>query len=284
MIAVTGASGGIGRRVVAALAGTHPLRLVVRDPARAPDAPGAEVAVATYGDPAAMRAALAGADTVFLVSGSEARDRVEQHRTAVRAAWAAGAGAIVYLSFQNAGPEATFTFARDHFHTEEAIRATGIPFTFLRDNLYADFLPGMCGTDGVIRGPAGDGRAAWVARDDVAAVAAAVLRDPAAHAGATYDVTGPEAIDMVEAAEQLAEVTGREIRYEEETLAQARASRQSYGAPDWEVEGWVTTYAAIAAGELERVSDTVTRLTGRPARSFADVLTERPRVYRHLLR
>src|SRR4051812_26035485 len=108
MIAVTGASSGIGRRVVAALAAT-PMRLVVRDPARAPGAD-ADVAVATYGDHDAMRSALAGADTAFLVSASEAPDRVEQHRSAVGAAQEAGVGRIVYLSFMGAAADATFTF------------------------------------------------------------------------------------------------------------------------------------------------------------------------------
>ena len=72
-------------------------------------------------------------------------------------------------------PAATFTFARDHWHTEEHIRETGVDFTFLRDNLYLDFVPGFVGEDGVIRGPAGDGSVAAVARDDVAEVAASVL-------------------------------------------------------------------------------------------------------------
>ena len=83
-----------------------------------------------------------------------------EHLTAVRAAAEAGAERIVYLSFMGAAADATFTFARDHFRTEQAIRETGIPFTFLRDCIYADYVPLLCGEDGVIRGPAGDGRAA----------------------------------------------------------------------------------------------------------------------------
>ena len=127
--------------------------------------------------------------------------------------------------------------------------------------------------DGVLRGPAGDGRVAAVARDDVAAVAAAVLAAPDQHAGSSYDVTGPEALTLAEVAALLTEVMGTPIRYLDETVPEAYASRASYGAPDWQVDAWVSTYTAIAAGEVAGVSDTVHRLTGRRATSLRDLLT-----------
>ena len=148
---------------------------MVRDPARAPDLPGAEVAQAAYGDTTALLDALDGVQTLMLLSATESADRVSLHKATVDAAVAAGVQRIVYTSFVGAAPDATFTFARDHWHTEQHIRSTGVDFTFLRDNLYLDFVPGFVGEDGVIRGPAGDGRVAAVARDDVAAVAARVL-------------------------------------------------------------------------------------------------------------
>jgi uncharacterized protein YbjT (DUF2867 family) len=118
------------------------LRLVVRDPGRVPRVDGAEVVGgASYADGEAMRRALDGAETVFLVSAAEAPDRVDQHRTAVDAAVAAGAERIVYLSFLAAAPDATFTFARDHFHTEQHVRRTGLRWTFLRDSVYMDYIP-----------------------------------------------------------------------------------------------------------------------------------------------
>jgi uncharacterized protein YbjT (DUF2867 family) len=169
-IAVTGATGAVGGRVARLLAqrGAAP-RLVVRDPARAPRLPGAEVRVAAgYGAGEEMRAALEGARTLFLVPAEESVDRVEQHRTAVDAALAAGVGRIVYLSFLGAAPDATFTLARDHWATEEHVRAAGVPFTFARMSLYLDFVPRMVAPDGVIAGPAGEGRASVVARADVA--------------------------------------------------------------------------------------------------------------------
>ena len=142
-----------------------------------------------------MRRALAGVKTFFMVSAHETADRVRQHIAAIDAAVAAGVERIVYLSFINAAPAATFTFARDHWHTEERVRAVGLRHTFLRDNMYMDLLPMMAGTDGAIRGPAGEGRVGAVARDDIADVVVAVLLGDA-HDGRTYDVTGPEAITL----------------------------------------------------------------------------------------
>jgi uncharacterized protein YbjT (DUF2867 family) len=114
------------------------------------------VRTAGYGDRDAAAAALHGVDVLFMVSASESADRREQHRTFVDAAAAAGVRHVVYTSFLGAAPDATFTLARDHWATEEHLRASGMAFTFLRDSLYLDFLPALAGPDGVIRGPAGD--------------------------------------------------------------------------------------------------------------------------------
>lgn len=282
-LGITGATGGVGGRVAARLAASgHAQRLIVRDPGRAPDFPGAETAVGSYGDPEAMRSALDGVETLFMVSGSEDAERLQQHVSAVDAAVAAGVERIVYLSFLGASPEATFTFARDHFWTEEHIQSTGLRHTFLRDNIYTDFLVALAGPDGVIRGPAGDGRVGSVARDDVADVAVAVLLGEG-HDGRTYDLTGPEAITLQRVARELTRYAGREITYQPETLEEAYASRASYGAPEWEVEGWVTTYVAISTGELDAVTDTVHDLTGHAPMSLTEFLDRNPESFRRLI-
>jgi NAD(P)H dehydrogenase (quinone) len=281
-IAVTGATGGLGGRVARRLAGRGVAqRLVVRDPARAPELAGAEVATGSYDDGEALRRALDGTRTLFMVSASEAPDRRRLHATVVDAAVAAGVERVVYTSFFGAAPDCTFTFGRDHWYAEEHIRASGLRWTFLRDNLYLDFLPLMAGADGVIRGPAADGRAAMVARDDIADVAVAVLLG-GGHDGRSYDMTGPEALTLAEAAEQLSRAAGRPVRYQPETLAEAYASRASYGAPDWEVDGWVTTYVAIANGDLEPVSGDVAALAGHAPMRLAEFLRDNPDSYRHL--
>jgi NAD(P)H dehydrogenase (quinone) len=276
MIAVTGATGYVGGHTARLLADRGaPLRLVVRDPGRAPVL-GAEVrGASSYGAAEEMRAAFEGADTVFLVPAEESPDRVEQHRTAVEAAAAAGVERILYLSFVAARPDSTFTLGRDHWATEEIVRGSGLRFTFPRMNLYLDFVPRMVSDDGVIAGPAGDGRLAAVARDDIAAVAAELLTSEG-HDGASYDLTGREALTFAEIAAELSHLTGRPVTYKDETMEEAWASRAAYGAPDWMVEAWISTYTAVARGELDRVTGTVERLTGRAPLTLADVVRAAP--------
>jgi len=275
-IAITGATGNIGGAVARALAadGT-PFRMVVRDAARAPELPGADVAVATYADAEAARAAFAGIDVLFLVSGAEARDRLDQHRTVIRAAADAGVRHVVYTSFQGAAADATFTLGRDHFWTEQAIRDTSMAHTFLRDSFYLDFVEDLVGEDGVIRGPAGEGAMAAVARADVARVATAVLREPSRHLDRTYDLTGPAAITLEQAASVVSEVRGRPVSYHRESLEEAYASRQRWQPEPWQADAWVSTYTAIADGSLRKVSGDVERVTGRPPMTLRQVLEAR---------
>jgi NAD(P)H dehydrogenase (quinone) len=315
MLAVTGATGEIGSRVAARLAKLgFKQRLIVRDSERAPHLPRAEVVQAfSYGDAVAMGRALAGVETLFLVSAQDlmgvirrsienkvpipSYDRVQQHIAAVAAAAAVGVQRIVYLSFLNAAPDATFILARDHFHTEEYIRATGISFTFLRQSLYMDKVPLHVSDDGVIRGPAGEGRVAWVTRDDIADVAVAVLTG-SGHEGRTYDITGSEALTMAETAAQLSFVTGRKISYQAQTPHEVRALRNASrldeweanrraltgsGITDYEVEVWISHYLQMATGEAATVSDTVLSLTGHPAQTLAEYLDKHPESYQHLL-
>jgi uncharacterized protein YbjT (DUF2867 family) len=148
-------------------------------------------------------------------------------------------------------------------------------------SLYLDFIPRMVGPDGTIAGPAGDGRAGIVSRSDVADVAVALLTGNG-HDGATYDVTGREALTVAEMAATLAEISGKPIRYKDETLEEARASRASYGAPDWEVAAWISTYTAIAAGELAAVTDTVALLTGHEPVTLAEYARAHPSALDHI--
>jgi NAD(P)H dehydrogenase (quinone) len=273
-IAVTGATGQLGGRVAHRLhAAGLSQRLLVRDPTRAPQIDDAEVAVASYSDPH-VSAALAGVQTLLMVSAAESPERVQQHRDFVDSAADAGVEHIVYVSFVGASPNATFTLARDHWDTEEHIKASGMAHTFLRDNIYADLFPYLAGEDGVLRGPAAQGRIAAVARDDIADVAATVLRSPDTHVGKTYELTGPEALTFDDVAGVLTYVTGRRVTYEPETVEDAYASRRALSSSEWQLDAWVTTYTAIAAGELAALSTAVPDLTGHPATSLETLLRE----------
>jgi len=272
-LAVTGSTGRLGSRVARALSRLGvDQRLVVRDPSKAPALPGSHIVTADYSDGAGVRTALTGAHTVFMVSASETPDRVQQHITFIDAAVAAGVPRIVYVSFFGASPTAIFTLGRDHWATEEHLRSVGVAHTILRDNIYADFTPHFIGTDGSIRGPAGDGRVAVVAQADIAEVAVAVLTSDGAYDGRTLNLTGPEALTMNEIAAILSDHLGRTVSYIPETIDEAYASRASYGAPQWQVDGWVSTYTAIAAGELATVSEDIPEVTGHPAMTLTQVL------------
>ena len=276
--AITGSTGQLGGRVATRLVERGvPQRLIVRDAPRAPRLQGAEVAVApSYGAAEEMRAALAGTETLYLVSGREDPDRLQQHRALVRAAQAAGVARIVYVSFVGAAEDATFTLARQHWATEQEIRDAGFRFTFLRSSLYLDFMPFFAGPEGVIRGPAGDGRFAPVARDDLADAAVAVLLAGGEHEGRTYDLTGPELLTLEEVAARLSAYTGRTITYRPETIEEAWASRRPSGAPDWEIEGWISSYLAIADGSLAVRADAVEQLSGHPPQTLEQCLSAHP--------
>jgi len=280
-IAVTGASGGLGGRVALELSARGlEQRLVVRDPARAPQLQGAKVATASYEDPEAMARALDGTSILFFVSAHEGRDRISLHRNVIEGARRAGVERVVYTSFMGAAPSATFPYARDHGATEQAVRAAGMSLTSMRNALYADVAPHFVGQDGVIRAPAGHGRVAWVARADVARLAAVLLSEPG-HEGQTYDVSGPHAIDLHETARILTKATRRAITYHAETLVEARESRA--GNPGWLVDGWVGSYQMLDTGEGSVTSHTIEHLTGRRPMTLAEFLAAEPASFAHLL-
>ena len=273
-VVVTGATGAVGGQVARILGSSDVRqRLLARSPDRLPQVDGAEPYRFTgYTDRVGGAKALRGADTLFMVSAEEAADRLDHHRALIDVAVAAGVQHIVYTSFYGAGPDCTFTLGRDHFATEEHIRRSGVDFTFLRDNFYLDVLPLFADEQGVIRGPAGQGRLSGVARDDVAACAAEILADPGAHVGATYDLTGREELTLDEAAAVIAAVQGREVRFQDETLEEAYASRRQWDAEPWQYDAWVSTYTAIAHGECAGLSDDVHRLVGRQPMTLAELL------------
>lgn len=275
-LAVTGATGRLGGSVARLLAGAGvPMRLLVRTPERAPEVSGATVHRAPYGEGRAVAEALAGVETVFMVSASESADREAEHEAFVLAAAAAGVRHVVYTSFLGAAPGATFTLARTHARTEAQLLSSGMEHTFLQDSFYMAMARGVVGGDGVIRGPAGSGRCAFVAHEDVARTAAHILRDPAPHAGRTYRLTGPESLGFEDVARIVTEVEGRPVRFHDETVEEAYGSRRSWNPPAWQAEAWVSTYTAIAAGELDVVSADIEAVTGAPPLDFRTFLQTR---------
>ncbi|GAA4215472.1 NAD(P)H-binding protein [Actinocatenispora rupis] len=271
---MTGVTGQLGGRVARRLAAAGITQtMIARHPRRAPRLPRARVMPGNYGDRTAMRRALTGVERVLLVSATATPDRVAQQGEFLRAAQDAGVGLVVYVSFCTPWPEATFVHGRDHWWTEQHLAGSGIPHIILRNNFYAEFV-GRDLTDGraAIRGPAEDGRVAAVALDDIAEAATNILTGVSGQAGATYTLTGPAAVGLDEVADAASTACGRRVSYRPETLRQAYRARDGAG-PARQVEAWVSTYRAIAAGEMAAVTDHVARLTGRPATPLAEAVS-----------
>ncbi len=268
MLVITGASGNLGgmlaRRLVAA---GEPVRLLVRDPARAPALAGAEIAVGDYRDPASIADAIRPGDRVFMVSVHEGHDdRIEAHRAFIDAAHLRDPDLIAYLSMVNASYDSAFPHSRSHRATEEMLDDSGLPYAFLRMGLFLDDLPLWFDADGICRGPAGDGRVSLVTRDEIAEAAAAVLTGNG-QAGETYDLTGPSAHTLGELAEIVSDVVGRPFAYEPGDREDWITGRLAAGKPRWDVESGIGSYDAVRLGELELSPGDVERLTSHAPRN-----------------
>lgn len=283
LILITGASGHIGGRVAGLLAQEgYSLRLMTRNAERAPQLRGTEVVRGDYSEPASLPAVFSGVSRALIVSASgEPGKRALQHRNAFEAAGRARVEHIVYLSLQGAGPDSKYPFSRDHFLSEQFLELTRVPCTVLRDAFYIDMFLNEDKFDatGLVRGPAGQGRGAFVSREDVALTAAAALRTPQE---GIYEVTGPEALRLAEVAARLSAIANRELRYEDEPAQAMRARLRSQKLQPWEIDlstGW---FEAIAAGELQRVSDTVQRFTGGAPLGLEDYFRKFPELLSRL--
>jgi NAD(P)H dehydrogenase (quinone) len=247
---------------------------------------------ADYGDKAALLAAFRGADHLFMVSAMEAGpSRQRQHTNAVEAARQAGVRHIVYTSFLNAEkPEVNSFELADHKLTEGLIRDSGITWNFMRNNQYADAMAEnqaaiAIGTGKAI-GNTGAGRVGFIARDDVAAVAAKLLQGKG-EPNTAYEVTGPEALDFAAVSRMIRELSGARIEDIDLTDEAMYAMWDSLGVPreatgdfskspvPWCSDGMVSFGRMIREGRLDRVTDVVERFTGRRPRSLRDLMVER---------
>ena len=215
---------------------------------------------------------LEGIEVLFMVSGSENPNRVQQHKDFIDAAKIAGVSHIIYLSFYNASKNSIFTLGRDHYATEEYIKENGFKYTFLRDNFYADFFVDLCREYGEIKGPAGNGKVSAVVRSDVSEVVAIILENPGKCENQTLNMTGPEELSMDEIVKTVSKYFGKEIKYIEETVEEAYESRKIWKAEQWEYDSWVSTYTAIAENEQSGISNDIEKVLGRKATSLVEYL------------
>ena len=273
-ILVTGASGHLGRAVIRHLLdsrGVAPGRIVAatRDPARLADlaAKGIVVRAADFNDAASLPAAFSGVGTLLIVS-TDALDgagtRLRQHKAAVAAAVEAGVERIAYTSMPN--PEGSrVTFAGDHLGTEQAIAASGLPFTIFRDGWYQENLM-MALPQALASGhwytSAGDGRIAHVARDDVAAAIAGSLASPSSESR-TYTLTGATALTTAEIAGIAGRLLGRAIEVVQLSDEALAGGMKAAGVPEPYIPTFVSFDANTRAGAIDMVTGDVEALSGR---------------------
>ena len=272
-IAVTGVTGNLGG-IVSRLCKKNGIevRNLARNVEKAEKLGFSNVFKSSYDKSEDTVKSLKGIEVLFMVSGSENPNRVQQHKDFIDAAKIAEVSHIIYLSFYNASKNSIFTLGRDHYATEEYIKENGFKYTFLRDNFYVDFFVDLCREYGEIKGPAGNGKVSAVVRSDVSEVVAKILENPGHCEHQTLNMTGPEELSMDEIVKTVSKYFGKEIKYIEETVEEAYESRKIWKAEQWEYDSWVSTYTAIAENEQSGISNDIEKVLGRKATSLAEYL------------
>lgn len=285
MIIVTGATGQLGRAIVAQLARrTDPagIGVSVRDPAKAQDLArrGMRVRRGDFADPASLREAFEGASQVLVVS-SNARayggNSKAQHTAAIAAAREAGARRIVYTSHMGVSRTSAFPPMLDHAETEAMLAESGLPFTALRNGFYAGSGIGLLG-DAVKTGKASapaDGPVSWTTHADLAEAAAVILLDEGRFEGATPPLTASQSLDLAAIAAAASEVTGRPIERVTVSDEDHRAAMAKRGLPSQVIDIAVGLFVASRNGEFAAVDPTLGRLLGREPATMRAALAER---------
>ncbi|MGX9427091.1 MULTISPECIES: SDR family oxidoreductase [Bradyrhizobium] len=276
-IAITGVTGQLGRLVIAELLriapGAH-LVGIVRDPVAAKDLAerGVELRTANYEDPAALKAALTGADKVLLISSSEIGQRVRQHGHVIDAAKATGVKLLAYTSILHADTS-PLALAEEHRKTEALIRASGVPFVFLRNGWYTENYTGNIAAaveHGAVLGAAGQGRISLAARADYAAAATAVLASRDNQAGQIYELAGDNGYTLADYAAEIARQSGKPVVYKDLPEADYKAALVSIGLPEAFAVLLADSDAKAANGALYDASRQLNALIGRPTTPLAE--------------
>lgn len=275
MIVVTGATGKLGRLAVEELLKKTPpgaLAAVVRAPEKAADlaARGVQIRQGDYARPETLVSALAGAEKVLFISSNEVGQRTAQHAAVIDAARRAAPRLLAYTSLLHADTS-RMGLAAEHKATEAAIRASGLPFVFLRNGWYLEnytenLAPAL--QHGAILGSAGSGRVAAATRADYAAAAAAVITG-AGHEGKTYELAGDVAFTMAELAAEVSRQAGKPVAYRDLPEAEYAAALVAAGLPKPVADMFADSDVGITRGELDDASGDLRRLIGRPTTPLA---------------
>jgi NAD(P)H dehydrogenase (quinone) len=280
-LGITGASGNLARLTTEALlerVDSGDVVLVTRDPSKLSDAAarGVEVRQGDFSEPAGLEPALSGIDRLLLISTPVIRERVPGHLAAVDAARRAGVRHVLYTSCIRPEPENPMVVAPDHRATEERLRGSGLEWSFLRNSIYAEYQVPTA-SQAIAAGThvhnSGDGGVSYVSRVDCAAAAAGALAG-AAEPGRAYDITGPEAVTAAQLAALASELSGRPIEVVAVDDDAYIAGLIEHAHMTEQVARDVASFGISARlGFGATVGDGVEQLSGRPPRSFRDVLT-----------
>ena len=278
MIAITGATGQLGRLVIDALLKKIPaaeIVALVRSPEKAADlqAQGVTLRGADYNRPETLGSALQGVDKLLLISSSEVGQRVAQHQAVIDAAKAAGVDFIAYTSLLHADTT-PLGLGAEHRATEAQLAASGIPFALLRNGWYtenyaASIAPALA--HHAFIGAVGNGRIASAARIDYAEAAAEVLvRD--GQAGKVYELAGDDGYTLAEFSAEIARQSGEQVDYVNLPQSEFSAALKGAGLPDGLAEMLADSDAGAAQGGLYDDSRTLSALIGRPTTPYAEVI------------
>lgn len=279
-ILVTGASGQLGQLVLQRLIDRGHSNLIATT--RTPDKlgefsqKGVDVRYADFNEPTSLDAAFAGATSLLLISTLDIGSRVEQHGHAIDAAKRAGVKHIVYTSWPH--PESSVALVSpDHAGTEDLIRSSGLKYTFLANYLYSEglmySLPQAIQI-GTLYGAAGDGKAAYVTREDCAYAAAGALRDTAQHENKTYLISGPQAYSRAELVALVSKITGKALAYAELAPDAFKAALIQGDLPEAYAAMFLSFELAIKRGEVSEISDAVVQLSGQAPTDLATFLKQ----------
>lgn len=233
-----------------------------------------------FEDEASLREPFKGVSTALVISGMALPgERALTHRNAFRAAASAGVEHIVYLSLRGSSPTSLFPYCQDHFTSEEFLAEVKVPYTSLRIGFYMDMFLDKIDAEGVLRGPSGEHRGAFLSREDAAQAATqAVIRRP----GGKPEITGPELLSFQDVARELSLVTGKRLRYEDESYDEMRLRLSRSGLPEWVQALEVTWREAVEAGEQAPVTDEFSRLVGHAPLTLHEYFSKFPALTKNL--
>jgi uncharacterized protein YbjT (DUF2867 family) len=271
----------LDRRCSSCCARGEQVRALVRDREREDALPGgAEAVTGDLASPESLQRAMSGVEKVFLLS-SPHPDAVRWHRNAIDAAREAGVRLLVRSSILGADRDSPAEFVSAHTESDRYLEQSGLDHVILRPNMFSQNIPESTipaiGDDGLLYADAGDARLSMVDTRDIAAVADVVLSENR-HAGARYDITGPEALSYHDVAAKLSSALGREITYVDAPDDAVRSALLGFGLDAWFADALVGLFQEYRRsgtdGYASVVTDTVERVTGRPPRSLDDLLAE----------